>query len=766
MVARRGRMIVAGGLLAFCVGWLVIGLFHVWSAPVGGWLPLPVMCLLAVYTCGEVTRRRDLPVPTRRFWGWVAISCLDMTAAALSNAWDALGSGIPSQRISLLTVALYLAANCQVMWALLRLPSWQRSRADWIRFSLDSGIVLISTGLALWHFSLRRMDLWASQTGSALSILAIVVVTSVSMVTFVKAAFGDGGRIDRRALHLLSISTAVSAASGGAAPLLIAHRPYLSATLLAVPIAVFGVQLAAFWQLGAKAQPLAAPARTRRSSLAPYLAIAGIDALLVGSTLHRGAENELIATGVVVISALVVARQVAALVDNGRLLRTVDANLTQLRDYQRQLDHQVTHDALTGIANRARFEQRITERLADGDSFHVALLDLDDFKEVNDRLGHGVGDGLLKAISRRLCEHVRDGDLVARLGGDEFALLLAAPSGADADTLLIRMAAAVHRPLLIEGHDLLPRISLGVTGSQPGDTPGELLRRADVAMYSAKTAGGGRRASFDPVMDRIADGEARLGSDLRQAVARDELFVLYQPIVELPSGALAGVEALVRWRHPEHGLISPDVFIPLAEHNGTIVAIGRWILEQVFTQVKAWQLDLGPRTPGTTSVNISARQLREPGFVAEVAALLAENDLDPALLTVEVTETAVFGTGAALDAVRQLHALGLQVALDDFGTGQSSLSLLVSAPVDVLKVDKSFVDGVTLASTQAVIVEGLIGITQGLRIQAVAEGVKTAEQAERLHQIGYRYAQGFHFARPMTAGDVAGLLERTPAGQF
>jgi EAL domain-containing protein (putative c-di-GMP-specific phosphodiesterase class I) len=274
-------------------------------------------------------------------------------------------------------------------------------------------------------------------------------------------------------------------------------------------------------------------------------------------------------------------------------------------------------------------------------------------------------------------------------------------------------------------------------------------------MYAAKTAGGGRWTWFDPIMDQLAADDARLAADLRQAIVRDELFLLYQPIVELPHGRLAGVEALVRWRHPEHGLVSPGVFIPLAERDGHIVELGRWVVEQAVQQAARWQRELGPDAPAKVSVNVSARQLGEPGFPAEMAAVLSAAGLDPARLVVEVTETAVLGTGVALEVVRALAAQGLSIALDDFGTGQSSLSLLVDCPVSWLKVDKSFVDGVTTDSPQAVIVDSLIGITEGLRMQAVAEGVETAEQAERLHRAGYRFAQGFHFARPMSESDIA-----------
>jgi EAL domain-containing protein (putative c-di-GMP-specific phosphodiesterase class I) len=259
-------------------------------------------------------------------------------------------------------------------------------------------------------------------------------------------------------------------------------------------------------------------------------------------------------------------------------------------------------------------------------------------------------------------------------------------------------------------------------------------------------------------MDRLAADDARLGADLRQSIARGQLSVVYQPIVELPTGRLAGVEALVRWWHPERGAVSPAVFIPLAERNGYIFELGRWVLTQSIAQAVEWERRHGADAPEKVSVNISARQLHEPGFVGEVAVLLARAGLDPGRLVAEVTETAVLGTGPALESVRQLRELGLGVALDDFGTGHSSLSLLVTLPVTVLKVDKSFVDGMTATGPQAVIVDSMIGITDGLNIQAVAEGVETAAQARRLYDVGYRYAQGFYFARPMPGADIDALL--------
>jgi diguanylate cyclase (GGDEF)-like protein len=750
---------VALGL--FDVLWFAIGMVHHWAHPIIGWIPLPAGAALAAYACWRVTRRRELARATRRFWGQIGVACGAMAFGIVSNAVDALGGGTPTQYISTRSLTFYMGILCVAIWALLRLPAWQRTRRDWFRFALDASVLLLANSAFLWHYSLRKMDLWTSQTGTALPSVAITLFASISMLTFVKVAFAGAGELDRRALRILTCGVTASAIAGSSA-VFIGDRPYLSSTFLAAPLAAAAAQIAANRQLRATPSDPHAATPVRPTGVLPYLAAIAVSALLIAVVAPGGGEAMIIAIGAVTMTVLVIVRQFGVLRENGRLLRTVDANLTQLRDYQAQLAHQVSHDTLTEIPNRALFNERVTAQLAGEEPFHVALLDLDDFKVINDRLGHGTGDALLQVVSRRLCQQLRPTDTVARLGGDEFTLLLPGRTAEQTATLLHALVGAVQEPVLLHGQDMVVRISAGVTVSQPGDTPEELIRRADVAMYSAKQGGGGRATWFDPMMDKLADADARLGNDLRQALVRDELFVLYQPIVELPHGRLAGVEALVRWRHPEHGLVSPGVFIPLAERNGTIVELGWWILEQVVRQAAEWEREYGPLAPEKVSVNISARQLGEPGFAQQVGALLRSSGLTPYRLVAEVTETAVLGTGEALDAIHELHELGMRVALDDFGTGQSSLSLLVETPVRVLKVDKSFVDGVTVSSPQAVIVDGLIGITDGLAIEAVAEGVETAEQADRLHAVGYRFAQGFFFARPMPPEDVALLLDARP----
>jgi diguanylate cyclase (GGDEF)-like protein len=728
--------------------WLGIGLVHVWAHPVLGWLPLPVTALLAGHACWSVSRRTDMDAGTRRFWRHLTVACALFTLGIIANTVDAVGGAAPSQQVGPVTLALYLGVLGTVLWALLRLPSWQRSRADWIRFGADAGIVLLTVGALIWHFSLRDHDRWVAQTGTAGPMLATSVVACLSMATFVKVAFAGAGRLDRRAIYILATGSAVSSVLGSLSPFLI-DRPYLSTSLVAVPVAAFSIHLAAVSQQRA-GNRAPRPRRARqRISMVPYLAIAVTDTLLLTTDITDPVQTRAMEVVAVALTTFVVIRQILALRDNHRLLATVDGQLTQLREYQDRLTHQATHDSLTGAGNRALFEQHTSELLADGATFHVALLDLDDFKAVNDRLGHRVGDQLIQETSRRLATVLGDNGLLTRLGGDEFAVVVR--SADDLPALLDHLVAAVGQPAELDGATLRSGASLGVTSSRSGDDPAELLRRADVAMYAAKGAGGSRWQWFDEGMDMAAADSARLAADLRTALRDDQFFLLYQPIVALPSGAATGVEALLRWQHPERGLVPPDVFIPVAERIGVINELGAWVFTQACRQSAVWADRYGDTAPTRISVNVSARQLADPGFVDTVAATLRATGADTSRLLIEVTETAVLNADTAVEQLHRLKALGLRIALDDFGTGHSSLSLLLTCPVDVLKVDKSFVSGDTAGQAGAIIVKNIIGFTTDFGIAAVAEGVETAEQAEQLHSVGYRLAQGYHFGRPMAA---------------
>jgi diguanylate cyclase (GGDEF)-like protein len=423
--------------------------------------------------------------------------------------------------------------------------------------------------------------------------------------------------------------------------------------------------------------------------------------------------------------------------------------VSQVQRQAARLEDLAMEDDLTGLANRRRLEQAMRAALADG-PVQVALLDLDDFKGVNDRLGHAVGDQLLTVLAGRLVTAMPEDALVARMGGDEFAIMMPGASDAAADLTVSRLAETLRTPIRVEDYELLLNASIGVTDGAGTTNPFEVLRRADVAMYEAKESGSGY-CRFAEDLDEEADEQARLGAELREALDAGQFRMAYQPIVELPHGRVVGVEALVRWDHPTRGLVPPDRFIPAAERNGLIVELGEWILRTACAQAVAWRAELGDRAPYKISVNVSARQLAEPGFSGLVAATLAETGLPAARLTVEVTETAVFGGSHAVQALEEVHALGVSIALDDFGTGHSSLGLLQTVPVDVLKVDKSFVDNITMAGRHAVIATALIQVSTGLGLTAVAEGVETAEQAAELHRLGYRLAQGYHFGKPSAA---------------
>jgi diguanylate cyclase (GGDEF)-like protein/PAS domain S-box-containing protein len=442
-------------------------------------------------------------------------------------------------------------------------------------------------------------------------------------------------------------------------------------------------------------------------------------------------------------------------------------DITDARNFQEELAHQASHDELTGLINRSLFVRTTDAALAgdagDPERSVVLLVDLDDFKSINDELGHSVGDALLRAVGDRLRDGVRPEDTVARLGGDEFAVLLRDVDPGQRMEIARRLLDELTMPFSAGGHELLVRASVGVAPGASRADAAEVLRRADVAMYVAKGRGRGRCTEFDEAMDRRASEHARLAADLSAAIDRNELSLVYQPIVALPDGELAAVEALVRWTHPVRGVVSPVEFVPVAERTGLIVPLGAWILYEACAQGAAWLRELGPAAPGRISVNVSARQLIEPDFPTVVEQALLASGLPADRLTVEITETAVFDGGPALQAVTSIRALGVRVALDDFGTGHSSLGLLRTCPIDVLKVDKSFVDGVGQSDEQEAIVTSLSQIGAAMRLQVIAEGVETASQADRLHVLGYRFAQGFHFARPLPAAEIGARLVNAAA---
>jgi diguanylate cyclase (GGDEF)-like protein len=423
--------------------------------------------------------------------------------------------------------------------------------------------------------------------------------------------------------------------------------------------------------------------------------------------------------------------------------------------------HQALHDALTGLPNRALFGDRLEHALQraerTGTIVAVLFLDLDRFKTVNDSLGHAAGDELLCAVAGRIGDCMRGADTAARLGGDEFAVLLEDLSSSDeAVRVAERIIELLRTPVVLAGREVFASASIGIaTGTHPD---GDLLRQADVAMYRAKAEGKGRYALYEEGMQAAVLERLELEADLQRALERNELVLFYQPIVALGTGALSGVEALVRWRHPVRGMVPPLAFIPLAEETGLIDGIGRFVVQQACLQAAAWRR-LGARETITIHVNLSGRQLEDPDLLTMVATALREASLEPGALVLEITETVLMhDTEATIERLRGLRALGVRLAVDDFGTGYSSLRDLDRFPVDVLKMAKPFVDGLGAGPEHSALARAIVDLGANLGLQIVAEGIERPEQLRKLRELGCALGQGFHFGLPLPAADLEPLV--------
>jgi diguanylate cyclase (GGDEF)-like protein/PAS domain S-box-containing protein len=439
-----------------------------------------------------------------------------------------------------------------------------------------------------------------------------------------------------------------------------------------------------------------------------------------------------------------------------------------------QVTHQAFHDPLTDLANRALFTERVAAALVRrGDSstetVAVLLLDLDDFKTVNDSLGHAAGDELLIAVAARLRSCVRPGDTLARLAGDEFAILLDDLDDERAAVAVAkRVGARLEAPFEIEEMEIAVRASIGISlGQTPDARPDDLMRDADVAMYEAKARGKGGFQVFEPHMRHAVVKRMELKADLRHALERGELHVHYQPYVKLADESIAGAEALLRWEHAERGLIPPLDFIPLAEEMGLIVPIGRWVLRTACAQAVDWARRFPELGPLTLSVNVSARQLQDRTFVGEVAEILTEHGLSPERVVLELTESSlVEDPDQAVRRLEELRELGIRLAIDDFGTGYSSLGYLQRYPIEILKVHRAFVSELGRHPEEPALAKAIVQLAQHLGMQTIAEGVEDGAQVDALRALGCGYAQGFHFAQPLPGDEFATLLGARAAGRI
>ncbi|HET8577923.1 MAG TPA: EAL domain-containing protein [Methylomirabilota bacterium] len=455
-----------------------------------------------------------------------------------------------------------------------------------------------------------------------------------------------------------------------------------------------------------------------------------------------------------------------------KMAATIETQAEEIRQFPVRFD-QVARlalkDPLTGLPNRALFMDRLAHALARterrADHLAVLFLDLDRFKVINDSLGHSAGDRLLVEVSRRLQGCVRPEDTVARLGGDEFGILL--EGGAEADGVAERITSALKGAYLFDRREVFVTASIGIVlNPSPRSQPEDILRNADRAMYHAKTQGKAQFAVFDARMNAAVAERLELEMNLRSALRGREFRLYYQPVINLATGRVTEMEALIRWEHRMRGLLLPEDFIGLTEETGLIVPIGRWVLAEACWQARQWQTDFPAEPPLVMGVNLSARQVQQDNLVEEIAGILRQSGLAPHSLRLEITENVVMNDApATLAKLHALRDLGVRLAIDDFGTGYSSLNYLQRFPVETLKIDRSFVKGIGQRAEDTAIVQAVITVAKSLGLQVTAEGIETDKQLTRLLALGCDRGQGYYFARPLAADRIRALMSNPPWGE-
>jgi diguanylate cyclase (GGDEF)-like protein len=669
--------------------------------------------------------------------------------------------------------ALEAAVGAWLLTGLSRIRSLDRV-ADVVRFAgcaavaavlgATAGVASLGVGGVIGRGQLDTSWLtwWAGDLLGCLVVLPLALSAAARPRSEEPRSVPAGNRVEVAAV---TVAAAVALALFGAG----ANAPYLLLAVGAWSAVRLIPRQAAFITLGASAL---AVIRTAAGD-GPFVRADTTQSLLV-----LDAFVAVLALTGLVIAAAVRERDLARseLESANRHLTARDRQqVHELGQSQAELAHQALHDSLTGLPNRVLLADRLSRALARnqryGGGVAVLFADLDRFKLVNDSRGHAAGDALLVSAAERLRGAVRSDDTVARFGGDEFVVICEdGAAGGEARMVAERISESFREPFLVAGQEVFLSVSVGVAVAAPGDSPEELLRDADAAMYRAKDSGRARCEFFDERMRTQAARRLETESALHRATERHELRLDYQPVVEIATGRIVGVEALVRWQHPEHGLLGPASFIPLAEETGLIVPMGNWVLHEALRQWSRWRRHSEAQAL-TLAVNLSAGQLCDPNLAATVADALTRYGVGPWELCLELTESSFMADDERHGTLAELQALGVQLAIDDFGTGYSSLTYLQRFPVTVLKIDQSFVRGLGREPSDEAIVESVIHLAHALRLRVVAEGVERADQVAALRRLGCDVAQGFYLARPAPAREIDALLvaasaspPRVPAG--
>ncbi|MEV4278526.1 putative bifunctional diguanylate cyclase/phosphodiesterase [Actinoplanes xinjiangensis] len=711
--------------------------------------------IAAAVVCHRVSLFSWAPEPVRKFWRlWAYSAAFLCLSAANATVYALLDLPAKPPHEAVLTMFSIGAGFLAFRHA----PLGRRTAIDRARLMLDGTAVAVAGALFLGYVV---TELTPPETPVAARWLggAIGVACLLALVVFGKAAVSPRGRVDPGALGLLAGTPIIGL---GAVMMMLlggGQGAEQALSVLGYPLVGAITLLAAYRQsivlerTGAGRAPGTRP-RWLIAEPLQFLAVAGTAALSITvSTRDLNFIGRAVIIGAVLIATIVVIRQLLGVRENQEALRTI-------RRQQAELKELALTDSLTGLPNRSGFSIALAERLEQDQPASSLLIDIDDFKMANDTLGPAEADQLLRQIAQRLRDGCGPQEVATRLGGDEFAVLLPVGVPEDAEAAAARLLLTLTDPLQAGGHTLLLNASAGIAIAQPGESADEVLRNADIAMYAAKESDKASCVRFEPQMRQNMVDHARLADELRTAIVRGELRLLYQPVFDLVTGRLSGAEALVRWQHPTRGLVSPGEFVPVAERTGLIVTMGAWVLREACEQLARWQAEYGAAAIEAINVNVAVRQLREADFVDQVAAVLSDTGLTSANLILEVTESSVVDGREVSETLQNLHEMGVRLALDDFGTGQSSLSLLRAFPVDVLKLDKSFVDGIADGADRGrtAIAAAVAQLAEHLQLKAVAEGIESHQQMDRLRQMGYRYGQGFYLARPLSSADCGTLM--------
>ncbi|HET9910591.1 MAG TPA: EAL domain-containing protein [Anaerolineales bacterium] len=725
-------------------------------------------------------------------WGMIALSTFAYTLGDMS--WAILEVVLLKEPFPSIADVFYLAYYPLLLIGVLLLPDRSVTRGEQVNKVLDVSIVMIAAILGFWNFLLgplvaSNVDLpWLELA----ILLAYPVFDLVLLWVLLQLIYNRSDPRDSITAFLLAGSIAVTIISDCIYTYQALMDAFVSGGILDIGwrAAILLAGLAGVSQIRA-IQSLQNPQRLHRwlevlidglRRIAPYFSyfwlIAAYLLLIQSRLIHLPMNFFLLSLGVGLIICLVLLRQIIMLFENAKLNtqlqqameklqiqstklektnRELQSEIGERKEMEKLLIHDSLHDAMTGLPNRVLFLDRLGQAIQSckrrtGAIFSVLFIDLDQFKVINDSLGHLTGDQLLISIGKRMRDCLRSSDTVARFGGDEFAILLEITGNKNSAPLVAaKLLEAIKRPLKLDGHELYVTASMGLMMNIMGyDLPEDILRDADIAMYHAKASGKAHFEIFDVKMRSQAFSRLETEQQLRAALENQEFQLYYQPIISLKTNALVSFEALIRWHHPKRGVLLPNEFLPIAEASGLILSIENWVLNEACAQLTEWHEKYPYFQHVSVNVNVSGRQFAQPHFVAELVEALQRNKLKPEFLKLEITEGVLISNySAANDVFTRLRDLGVQLQIDDFGSGYSSLGYLQHFPISAVKIDKSFIDGMGKGRKGTELIRAIVSMTRELEMEATAEGIETSEQLDELKSLLCNFGQGFLLSKPL-----------------